>query len=55
MDEDTKALYKRLYNFTMGEHLEKFDLVLNTDNMSQEQVFDKALKEIQEKFKEAEE
>ncbi len=38
-DAQTKALYERLYNFKMGEALERFDLVVNTDTMTQRQVF----------------
>ena len=48
-DAETKALYERLYNFKMGEELEKFNLTLNTDKMSQKEVFEKVLKEIRGK------
>ena len=47
-DEETKALYQRLYNFSMGENLEKFNLVVDTDNLSQEGVLKKVLKKIKE-------
>ena len=42
-DADTKALYQRLYNFTMGGQLERFDLVIDTDALSQKEVLDKAI------------
>ncbi len=45
-DEETKALYKRLYNFEMGKNLGQFDLVLFTDNMTQAQVLAKALEKL---------
>ena len=48
-DEQTKALYQRLYNFTMGENLQVFDLALDTDKFSQKEVFEKVLKEIEAK------
>jgi len=39
-DAETKSLYERLYNFKMGENLETFDLVVDTDNLSQQEVFE---------------
>lgn len=42
-DEETKALYQRLYNFTMGEGLGRFDAVIDTDSLTREQVFRKAI------------
>ncbi|VVC00437.1 Cytidylate kinase [uncultured archaeon] len=51
-DADTKALYQRLYNFTMGEQLGKFDLVIDTGAMAQEQVFEMALGKIKGKSNE---
>ena len=35
----TKAIYKKLYGFTLGEDFEPFDLVLDTDNLSAGEVF----------------
>ena len=49
MDEDTKALYKRLYNFTLGEGLDAFDLVLSTDKLTRKEVFEKTLKALKGK------
>ena len=43
-DSETKALYQRLYNFSMGENLELFALVLSTDTMPQEEVLEKVLR-----------
>jgi len=42
-DNDTKALYQRLYNFKMGENQNLFDLVIDTDNLTQEEVFKKTM------------
>ena len=47
-DNETKALYQRLYNFTMGENLKVFNLALNTDELTQKKVLEKVLKEIRE-------
>jgi len=35
----TKAIYKALYGFVLGEDLAPFDLVLDTDNLSASEVF----------------
>ena len=35
----TKAIYKKLYGFTLGEDFEPFNLVLDTDNLDAEEVF----------------
>ncbi len=35
----TKAIYKKLYGFMIGEDFEPFDLVLDTDNLNAEEVF----------------
>tara|TARA_Y100000310_G_C20703003_1_gene831843 strand:+ start:11998 stop:12567 length:570 start_codon:yes stop_codon:yes gene_type:complete len=47
-DLETKDLYERLYHFKMGENLEIFDLVVNTDNLNQEEVFAEVLLKIEE-------
>lgn len=47
-DRDTKALYQRLYNFKMGEDQKAFDLVVDTDNLGQQEVFKKALEFVRE-------
>ena len=36
----TKAIYKRLYGFVLGEDFAPFDLVLDTDNLSADEVFE---------------
>ena len=36
----TKAIYKKLYGFALGEDLSPFDLVLDTDNLGAEEVFE---------------
>lgn len=38
-EEKTKAIYKKLYGFSLGEDFKPFDLVLDTDNLSSEEVF----------------
>jgi len=35
----TKAIYKKLYGFTLGENFEPFNLVLDTDNLNAGDVF----------------
>ena len=45
-DEETKALYQRLYKFKMGEDLERFDLVTDSDKLSQSGVFEKVLQAV---------
>lgn len=45
-DAETKSLYERLYNFKMGENLEKFDLVIHSDDLSKQEVFEKVLKKV---------
>jgi cytidylate kinase len=35
----TKAIYKKLYGFTLGEDFAQFDLVLDTDNLNAKEVF----------------
>ena len=36
----TKAIYKKLYGFVLGEDFAPFDLVLDTDNLTAEEVFE---------------
>ena len=36
----TKAIYKKLYGFALGEDLTPFDLVLDTDNLNAQEVFE---------------
>ena len=45
-DSQTKSLYETLYNFSMGDNLEVFNLVIDTDTVSQEKVFEKVLDKI---------
>ena len=35
----TKAIYKQLYGFSLGEDFKPFDLVLDTDNLNADEVF----------------
>jgi len=35
----TKAIYKKLYGFTLGEDFTPFNLILDTDNLNAEEVF----------------
>ncbi|MCS7115428.1 MAG: cytidylate kinase family protein [Candidatus Bathyarchaeota archaeon] len=38
-EEKTKAIYKKLYGFSLGEDLSPFHLILDTDNLTAEEVF----------------
>jgi cytidylate kinase len=38
-EERTKAIYKRLYGFSLGEDFKPFHLILDTDNLKAEEVF----------------
>ena len=38
-EERTKSIYKKLYGFTLGEDLEPFNLVLDTNNLNAGEVF----------------
>ena len=39
-EDRTKAIYKKLYGFALDEDLAPFDLVLDTDNLSADEVFE---------------
>ena len=39
-EASTKAIYKNLYGFVLGEDFAPFDLVLDTDNLTANQVFE---------------
>ncbi|MFH1663583.1 MAG: cytidylate kinase family protein [archaeon] len=49
-EEKTTEIYKKLYGFTLGENLEKFNLVIDTEGISEKQVQKIALKELKEKY-----
>lgn len=38
-EEKTRAIYKRLYGFNLGEDFTPFHLILDTDNLKAEEVF----------------
>ena len=38
----TEHLYKKLYNFDFGEDRSVFDVIINTDNLTAQQVIDVA-------------
>lgn len=38
-EKKTKAIYKQLYGFDLGEDFKPFDLVLDTNNLNEEEVF----------------
>ena len=38
-EEKTKAIYKRLYGFSLGEDFTPFHLILDTENLTAEEVF----------------
>jgi cytidylate kinase len=39
-EDRTKEIYKKLYGFALGEDLAPFDLILDTDNLNADQVFE---------------
>jgi len=39
-EAQTKGIYQKLYGFGLGEDFEPFDLVLDTDNLNADEVFD---------------
>jgi cytidylate kinase len=45
-DEKTKDIYKRIYNFNLGQDFEVFDLIIETDEINQKEVFEKTLEEL---------
>ncbi|MFH1587836.1 MAG: cytidylate kinase family protein [Candidatus Diapherotrites archaeon] len=45
-DEKTKGIYKRIYNFSLGNDFEPFDLIIETNEINQKEVFEKTLKEL---------
>jgi cytidylate kinase len=38
-EEKTKSIYEKLYGFKLGEDFTPFHLILDTDNLSAEEVF----------------
>jgi cytidylate kinase len=40
--DKNKALYKKLYDFDFGEDKSVFDVIINTDNLTAQQVIDVA-------------
>jgi len=47
-EQKTKEIYKKLYNFDLGENLEKFDLVIDTEDISEKKVREIVLKKLKE-------
>jgi cytidylate kinase len=39
-EEQTKAIYKKLYDFNLGEDFAPFNFILDTDNLKSEEVFE---------------
>ena len=48
-DKENKELYKKIYGFNLGDDLDVFDLVLNTDGMSIREVKDAIVKFLEKK------
>jgi cytidylate kinase len=48
-EENTRKLLKNLYDFNFGEDLSVFDLIVDTDNKSIEEVFQEVKKFLEEK------
>ena len=38
-EDRTKAIYKQLYGFILGEDMAPFDFILDTDNLNADEVF----------------
>jgi cytidylate kinase len=38
-ENQTKAIYRKMYGFELGEDLEPFNFILDTENLSASQVF----------------
>lgn len=52
-DKENKELYKKIYNFTLGEDLAVFDFVLDTDGMPVKRVVDEIVKFIEKEKNES--
>lgn len=50
-DKKTAELYKKIYGFSIGEDLEPFQLVINTDNLKEKEVFGIAYQKVSEYYK----
>lgn len=50
-EKKTIAIYKKAYGFTWGKNLEVFDLIINTDNLTEKEVFEKAKNAIDKHIK----
>ncbi len=48
-EENTRKIYKKLYGFDLGKNLEKFDLVLDTEHLSEKQVQETVLNELKKR------
>ncbi len=46
-EKKTACIYKKLYGFTWAKELAVFDLIINTDNLTEKEVFEKAKKAIE--------
>jgi CMP/dCMP kinase len=51
-DAETAAIYKKIYGFELGKDFSPFNLILETDSLSEKQVFEKVLKEVKKNFAE---
>ncbi len=49
-EQKTAEIYKKLYGFELGKNLEKFDLVIDTEKISEEEARSIALKKLREVF-----
>lgn len=50
-DIETARIYEKLYGFKMGKDLTPFNFIIKSDNLSIEQVFEKAKKTIEKELK----
>jgi cytidylate kinase len=46
-EKKSTAIYKKIYGFTWGKNLEVFDLIINTNDLTEAGVFEKAKEAIQ--------
>ena len=50
-DKKTAGLYRKIYGFSIGEDLTPFQLVINSDNLKEKEVFEIAVQKVSEYYK----
>ncbi len=51
-EDSTKEIYKKVYGFTLGENLKKFDLVIDTEKIPEKEVRKISLEALKKEFNE---